>query len=108
MPVFLILSCEMGVFSLLLGAYMHSLGLGLVILGASSLVIYPFFQRLYSPHPFLWIISFLGSLTTLFWASYIDYFLETNFIAIFLSLTIGAVLYVLNYLFVKKYYSIVL
>lgn len=108
MPVFLILGCELAFFSLLLGAYMHSLGLGFVILGGSGLVIYPFFQRLYNLYPFLWMITFLGSLTALLWVSYIDFFLGTNFVAVMLSIVVGFVVYMGNYFFIKKYYSIML
>lgn len=104
MTVFLFLGCEVVAFSLLLGAYMGSLGLGFVILGISCLIIYGLFQWLYNLHPFLWVITLLGSLTTLLWASYIDYFFGTTFIAIFLSIGAGSILYILNYFFVKNYH----
>lgn len=104
MPVFLLLGSEVVAFSLLLGAYMGSIGLGFVILGGSGLIIYPFYQRFYTPQPFLWMITILGGLATLTWASYLDYFFDTNFIAILLSTIVAAILYISNYLFVKKYY----
>jgi hypothetical protein len=105
MSVFLLFGCEIAMFSLLLGSYLGSLGLGLIILGGSGLIIYPLFQRLYTLHPFLWVITFLGGLTTLLWASYIDFFFDTNFVAVFLSVFIGIVLYSANYFFAKKHYS---
>lgn len=105
MTVFVVFGCEVMVFSLLLGAYMNSLGLGLAILGGSSLVIYCLFQWLYNLKPFLWVITALGTLTTFFWVSYIDFFFETNFISIFLSIFMGFVIYYTNYLFTKKYLS---
>lgn len=108
MPVFLLLGCETVMFSLLLGAYMDSLSLGLVILGGSALFIYPLFQRFYTLYPYLWMVTFLGSLTTLLWVSYIDFFLGTTFIAVFSSILMGVVIYGANYYFVKKHYAVML
>lgn len=108
MSVFLLLGCEMVTFSLLLGAYMESLGLGFVILGGCALVIYPLFQRFYSLYPYLWMVTFLGSLTTLLWTSFIDFYLGTTFIAMFLCIIMGIVVYSINYFFVKKNYGVML
>lgn len=106
MSVFLFLGCELGFFSLLLGAYMDSLGLGFVIIGICALMMYPLFQHFNSLYPFIWMITLLGSLTTLLWATYIDFFFDTTFIAIFLSIFMGVFLYYTNYFFIKKYYNI--
>lgn len=108
MSVFLLLGCEGVVFSLLLGAYMNSLGLGLVLLGGSVVIVYPLFQYFYSLYPFLWMVTFLGSLTTLLWASYLDFFFGTTFIAVFSSIFTGVVIYGVNYFFVKKHYGVML
>lgn len=108
MSVFLLLGCELGFFSLLLGAYMNSLGLGFVILGICALVMYPLFQHFNSLYPFVWIITLLGSLTTLLWGAYLDFFFDTTFIAIFLSIVTGVVVYNANYFFIKKYYNVML
>ena len=105
MPVYLLFGSEIVLFSLLLGAYMGSLGFGLVIVGGSALSIYPLFQRFYTLHPFLWVITFLGGLCVLLWGSYIDFFFDTNFVAIFLSVFIGVVIYGVNYFFAKKSYA---
>lgn len=101
MSVFLLLGCEMVAFSLLLGAYMNSLGLGFVILGGGIVIVYPLFQHFYSLYPYLWVVTFLGSLTTLLWMSYVDIFFGTAFIAVFSSLIVGVVLYCINYFFIK-------
>lgn len=106
MSVFLLLGCEMVVFSLLLGAYMGSLGLGFVILGGSVVIVYPLFQHFYSLYPFLWMVTFLGSLTTLLWGSSLDFFLGTTFIAVFSSIIVGILIYGANYFFVKKHYGV--
>jgi hypothetical protein len=103
MPVFLLLGSEVVALSLLIGAYMGSIGLGFAIMGGSGLMIYPFYQRFYTLQPFLWVIACLGSLATLLWASYLDYFFDTHFIAYILTLIVGATLYVSNYLFVKTW-----
>ena len=108
MSVFLLLGCEMVTFSLLLGAYMGSLGLGFVILGGSALIVYPLFQHFYSLYPYLWMVTFLGSLTTLLWLSYIDFFFGTAFIAVFFTIIVGVAIYGTNYYFVKKNYGVML
>ena len=105
MSVFLLLGCEMITFSLLLGAYMGSLILGFVILGGSALIVYPLFHHFYSLYPYIWMVTFLGSLTTLVWLSYIDFYLGTSFIAIFLCIVMSIVIYGTNYFFVKKHYG---
>ena len=103
MPIYLIFTCEIVVFSLLIGAFMDSLVLGVIILGGSILIIYTLFQRLYTALPFIWGATFLASLTALLWASYIDQWLGTTFIAIFCGLLSGALCYVLNDYFFKTY-----
>lgn len=108
MSIFLTLGCELGFFSLLLGAYIDSLGFGLVILGMCALTIYPLFQHFNSLQPALWILTLLGSFTTFLWTLSIDYFFDTTFISIFLSLGMGVFLYSVNYLFIKKYYDVML
>jgi len=108
MSVFLLLGCELGFFSLLLGAYMDSLGLGFVILGICALIMYPLFQHFNSLYPFVWMITLLGSFTTLLWATCLDFFFDTTFIAVFLSIFTGLVLYYANYFFIKKYYNVIL
>lgn len=102
MSIFLLLGCELGFFSLLLGAYLDSLGLGFVILGICAVVMYPLFQHFNSLYPFIWLIILLGSLTTLLWATYLDYFFDTTFIAVSLSLIAGVVIYNANYFFLKN------
>lgn len=104
MPVYLIVGCETAVFSFLISSYMHSFVLGLVILGGSSLIMYALFQHFYSPLPFIWGVTLLGSLTTLLWTSYLDIWLGTSFIAIFLSLFSGVLFYFLKSRFFKKYH----
>ena len=104
MPIFIILGCEVAVLSFLIGAYFHSVGLGAVLLGGSGLILYAFFQNLYSLTPFLWGISLLGGLTALLWGSYLDWWLGTNFIALFLAFLCGAIGYAFNYVFLKKYH----
>jgi ABC-type multidrug transport system permease subunit len=108
MSIFLTLGSELGFFSLLLGAYMDSLGFGIVILGLCALIIYPLFQHFNSLYPTLWILTLLGSFTTFLWALSIDYFFDTTFIAIFLGIMSGIIIYIVNYFFIKKYYDVLL
>jgi hypothetical protein len=103
MPIYLIFSCEIIVFSLLLGAFMDSLALGLAILGGSGLIMNVLFQRLYNALPLVWGATVLGSITTLLWASYLDAWLGTTFIAILFGLLSGFVCYTLNDYFFKTY-----
>jgi len=103
MPIYLILGCEIAFFSFLIGTYMHSFTFGLAILGVSSIIIYALFQSLYNLRPFVWGATLLAGLTTLLWASYIDRWLGTNFIAILFSILSGSLCYVLNDRFLKKY-----
>jgi hypothetical protein len=103
MPVFLILGCELAVLSFLIGAYLDSVGFGLCILGAVGLPLYFLFQEIYTFLPLVWGITLLGTITTLCWSSYIDLWLGTNFMAIFLALSMGSFLFVLNNHFLKKY-----
>ncbi|MBY0500490.1 MAG: hypothetical protein K2P93_00620 [Alphaproteobacteria bacterium] len=106
MPVFLILGCEVAVFSFLIGAYMDSVGFGLCILGAAGLLMYFLYQKIYTFLPLVWEITLLGTMATLFWCSSIDRWLGTNFIAIFLALSMGSLLFFLNNHFLKKYTSL--
>ncbi len=103
MPVYGIFTCEMVVFSLLIGAFMDSLVLGVIILGSTGILIYTLFHRLYNPLPLVWSATVLGSLTVLLWASYIDAWLGTTFIAILSSFLTGVFCYLLNDRFFKKY-----
>ena len=103
MPVFFIFSCEVIVFSFLISAFMNSLALGVAISGASGFIMYLLFQRLYSSLPLVWGATLLGGLMILLWASYIDMWLGTTFIAIFLSLLGGTLCYFLNRLFFQEY-----
>lgn len=104
MPIFLILGCEVAFFSFLIGAYMDSVGFGLCILGIAALFMYFLFQKLYTFLPLVWGSTFLGTITTLCWSSYIDLWLGTNFVAIFFALSMGSFLFFLNNHFLKKYY----
>lgn len=103
MPIYLIFSCEIIVFSFLIGAFMGSSVLGVGIVGCSGLIMYLLFQRFYNPPPFIWGATLLGGMTTLLWASFIDTWLGTNFIAILLSLIVGSLCYILNDFFFNKY-----
>ncbi|MBS0271413.1 MAG: hypothetical protein JSR85_02050 [Proteobacteria bacterium] len=104
MPVYLIFSCEVIVFSFLIGAFRGSSTLGFTILGSSSLIIYFLFQRLYTPLPLVWGVTILSGIATLLWVSYIDTWLGTNFIAIILSFIVGGLCYIVNDRFFKKYH----
>ncbi len=101
--VSLIFSCEIFAFSFLIGAFTGSSIFGLVVLGGSSLIMYAFFQRLYTALPLVWGATLLGGITTLLWASYIDAWFETTFIAVFLGLLSGVICYFANDRFFKKY-----
>ncbi len=103
MPVYLIFACEIIVFSLLIGAFMNSLVLGVTILGGSSIIMYALFQRLYNALPLVWGATFLASITSLLWASYIDAWLGTTFLAILFGLLSGFICYTLNDYFFKTY-----
>lgn len=103
MPVFLIFGCEIAFFSFLIGAFMHSIGLAVSVLGGSSLAMYMLFQRYYTFWPMVWGSTLLGGLSALLWGSYLDAWLGTNFIAIFLSLLSGVLCFFLNDLFFRKY-----
>lgn len=103
MPIYLIFSCEVVVFSFLIGAFMGSSTLGVTVLGVSSLIIYLFFQRLYTSLPLIWGGTILGGIATLLWTSYIDTWLGTNFIAILLSFIFGGFCYIANDHFFRKY-----
>lgn len=103
MPIYLIFSCEIVVFSLLIGAFMDSLIFGLSILGGSGLIMFTLFQRFYNALPLVWGATLLGSLATLLWTSYIDGWLGTTFIALLFSLLFGFICYVLNDHFFKTY-----
>jgi len=103
MPIYLIFSCEIVVFSLLIGAFMDSLIFGLSILGGSGLIMFTLYERWYKALPLVWGATLLGSLTTLLWTSYIDDWLGTTFIALIFSLLFGFVCYVLNDYFFKTY-----
>lgn len=102
MAILLILGCEIIVFSFLIGAFLSSFGLGLVILGGTSLILYALFQRKYTPHPLVWGATLLASFATLLWTSIIDFWLGTTFIAILLCLLSGASVYFLNAWILKK------
>lgn len=103
MPVFLIIGCETIVFSFLIAAFMQSLGMGLVILGAAALIMYILFQQSYNAFALIWVPTFLASITVLMWSSYIDTWLDTNFIAIFLSFFGGVLAYFFNKSLTKEY-----
>lgn len=102
MAIFLILGCEIIVFSFLIGAFMGSFGLGLVVLGGTGLIMYALFQRIYTLRPLIWGTALLASFATLLWASYIDFWLGTTFMAIFLGFLNGALFYFLNVWILEK------
>ncbi|MBY0292371.1 MAG: hypothetical protein K2W92_03695 [Alphaproteobacteria bacterium] len=104
MPVYLIFSCEIIFFSFLIGGFADSIILGFTILGSGGLIMYALGERLYSAHPYIWGGTILGGLATFLWASYIDIWLETSFVAVLLSLLMGSICYFLNNLFFEKYY----
>lgn len=104
MPVYLIFSCEIIFFSFLIGGFADSIILGFSILGSGGLLMYALSQKFYSAHPYIWGGTILGGLTTFLWASYIDAWFGTSFIAVLLSLLMGHIFYFLNNLFFKKYY----
>ena len=106
MAVLLILGCETIVFSFLIGAFMGSFGLGLVVLGGTSLIMYALFQRIYTPRPLIWGVTLLAGFATLFWASYIDFWLGTTFIAILLGFLSGTLFYFLNLRILEKISSV--
>ena len=103
MPVYSIFACEIITFSFLIGAFMGSSTFGLVILGGSSLIMYILFQRLYNALPLVWGATLLGGTAILLWASYIDAWFETTFIAVFFGLLSGVICYLANDRFFKKY-----
>jgi len=102
MAIFLIFGCEFIVFSFLIGAFMGSFGLGLVILGGTSLIMYALFQRMYTPRPLIWGVTLLASFATLLWTSYIDFWFGTTFMAILLGLLSGTLFYILNVRILEK------
>lgn len=106
MAILLILGCETIVFSLLMGAFMGSFGLGVVILGGASLIMYALFQRIYTPRPLIWGTALLAGFSTLLWASYIDFWLGTTFMAVLLGFLSSALFYFLNVWILEKISSV--
>lgn len=104
MPIFLILSCEIGFFSFLIGAYFHSVGIGFITLGGSGLILYGLFQQFFSLQPLVWSVTFLGGFAILLWTTYIDQWFGTSFIALLFSLLTGTLLYFMNNLFLRKHH----
>jgi hypothetical protein len=105
MPIFLIMACEMATFSFLIGAFMKSLILGLVVFAASGFSVYFLFQEFYNPRILVWGVTILASITALLWSTYIDAFLGTLFMTIVLSLVSGFVCYIINAQLIKQYYE---
>ncbi len=103
MPIYLIFACEIIVFSFLIGGFMNSTILAMVILCGSGLIMYAFFQWVYTSTPLVWGATLLGAITALLWASYIDAWLGTTCVALLLSLVSGTVCYLLNGCFFKRY-----
>ena len=104
MPIYLIFSCEIIFFSFFIGGFANSIILGFTILGSSGLTMYALGQMLYNPQPYVWGGTILGGLATFLWASYIDTWLGTSYIAVLLSFLMGRICYSLNNFFFKKYY----
>jgi formate-dependent nitrite reductase membrane component NrfD len=65
MAIFLIFGCETIVFSFLIGAFMGSFGLGMVILGGAGLIMYALFQRIYTLRPLIWGTALLAGFATI-------------------------------------------
>ncbi len=105
MPVFLILACEIAVFSFLIGAFLGSVLLGLIILFLYGIAMYFLFQEFYTPLPFVWGATLLASIATLLWASYIDIWLGTAFMTVLLTPLSGTLCYLLNNSFLRRYYG---
>lgn len=106
MAIFLIFGCETIVFSFLIGAFMGSFGLGMVILGGAGLIMYALFQRIYTLRPLIWGTALLAGFATILWASYIDFWLGTTFMAILLGFLNGALFYFLNVRILEKTSSV--
>lgn len=102
MSIFVIYSCEVIALSFLIGTFMSAPILGFTICGLSGLVLYALYQKFYNPLPLIWGATLLSGLNSLLWASYLDTWFGTTFIAISASLVTGMYFYYLN----KKLFSL--
>ncbi len=96
MAIFVIYACEIIALSFLLGTFMSSSILGLSISGLAGLLMYVLYQRFYNTTPLIWGVTLLAGANGLLWASYIDTWLDTTFIAIIAAFIIGSYFYYLN------------
>lgn len=102
MPIFLVFGCEVVALSFLIGAFMSSVVFGFTLCGLSSLTMYFFYQKFYKPFPFVWGVTLLAGMNSLLWASYIDKWCGTTYVAVLLGFITAVCFYFLNKRFFKK------
>jgi hypothetical protein len=102
MSIFVIYSCEVIALSFLIGTFMSSPVLGFTICGMSGLIMYALYQKFYTPLPLIWGTTLLAGLNGFLWASYLDTWFGTTFIAIIAGTLTAVYFYYLN----KKLFSL--